>query len=110
MNKFAMDVLGRLRPVDSSGRFDNRQPVYDRHGYDIRTPLERQCVRLPPPVVNFRPKVDTAPSWRPEPTVLPTLEPWRSTFEPRDGEAGVSGSCSNCGAHHGAHRFWCWHR
>lgn len=110
MNKFAFDALGRLRPVDSSGRFDNRQPVYERHGYDIRTPLERQCVRLPPPMVHFRLNVATAPSRSPEPTVLPKLDPWRPTFEPRDEETELRGSCSNCGAHHGAHRFWCRHR
>lgn len=48
MQRYARDVLGRLRPLDPSGRFDNSRPVY-HNGYDIRTPYERNKVRLDRP-------------------------------------------------------------
>lgn len=49
MNQFQRDNLGRLRPIDSSGRFDNSRPLYNRDGYDVRTPYEKQQVRWDPP-------------------------------------------------------------
>src|SRR5512140_3069042 len=94
MMRCMRDNFGRMRPIDSSGRFDNSSPIFDRNGYDIRTPYERGEVRLHEIGV----RASLRPEFKPMLELLPLPTP---VFEP------VSRTRS-CGCPRlGPHDPWC---